>query len=494
VIVVRAVRRRRGAGGAGTGRTGFDNAGMPSSPQPLDPLPAPKPPDAPARGRLAPGNRIVGLVLVAALLAAAVGWWPSRHASVPSTPAPLPVNPWAARLAQASAVAEAAPVVPAASAPGSALGGDFELCGAGRGDKAWILATKARTQADWRERGQLALAGALLAGDDPLDRAFGLTWQELARRDRLQAQAETAFLDAHPDCKGRLFEQGCMPTTPSLDAEAGPTVNALAAEASRSDDARIHALAHKLCSVARTPPPACEALPVAQWARLDPGSAWPVLAGGTAGLETPEDLLHRLAHSQRFTPPLADAAPRLLAHLPPGSTALHRAMVLGQWTVFDMSTLPLNRLGALMQACSPRALQDANMRQLCATVAERFASGATDLMVLTMGLKLGERLAWPAERLQALRDEKEALMVASLERFASFADETQDAGAWSCERAQAFQDSLHDQLVLGERAAGLQAIAQSGRTVAALAALAPRAPTEPASAAPAASLAGASAP
>lgn len=475
---------------------------MPSSPEPLDPLPAPHPPEAPARWRLAPGPRIVGLVLVVALLAAVVWWWPSRHAPLPSTPAPPPVNPWAARLAQASAAAEAASSASALAVAASTPREGFELCGVGRGDLTWMLAAQAKAQAAWRDAGAPALADSLLASADAWDRALGLAWQELVRRDRAQTDADAAFIEAHPACQGELVEEGCLPSIPVLDvAPPGPALAALVDQASRSDDARVHALAWKLCSMAaRQPPPACEAQPVAQWARLDPGSAWPVLAGATAGLETPDELLHRLAHSHRLAPPLADAAPRLLAHLPAGSTALHRAMVLDRWTVFDMSTLPLDRLGALMQACSPAALQDANTRQLCATVAERFASGATDLMVLTMGLKLGERLAWPAERLQALRDEKEALMVASLERFASFADETQEAGAWSCERVQAFEDSLHDQLVLGERAAGLQAIAQSGRTVAALAALAPRAPTEPASAspapapAPAASPAGASAP
>ena len=53
-------------------------------------------------------------------------------------------------------------------------------------------------------------------------------------------------------------------------------------------------------------------------------------------------------------------------------------------------------------------MKDSNRRQTCSAVAELFVAGSDTLIERSIGVRLGEKLGWPTERVELLRGEMTA--------------------------------------------------------------------------------------
>jgi hypothetical protein len=196
-----------------------------------------------------------------------------------------------------------------------------------------------------------------------------------------------------------------------IDADrAGSTSrDQLAILAATSSDPVLQALAQRACRSAADESSACQALPPDAWARLEPDNAAARLAEAAdprldeaaqldalqaAARATHFDShlleLHALAESAR---PADAGEPDRLAM----ATEVVRARA--DWLATE----------ALRAHCSGSALADDSLRATCAAIADRLPVEAQTLADLQEARELGERLRWPAERLDGLRDTAAAL-------------------------------------------------------------------------------------
>jgi hypothetical protein len=252
------------------------------------------------------------------------------------------------------------------------------------------------------------------------------------------------------------------------NADVSRAIDQLARLAAGSRDALVYRLAMEGChspSSGRPPAPACQLLSTEQWTRLDPDNAipWMTLAGvsrerGDASAEA--EAMYRAsiastsnAHWGVLPRVVSQALPADLPTL--GKTiAVHDA-----WAMQGVVALPLLAgARAASQFCSSEALRDSNRRQTCELLANVLVDKGKTAVDVNIGLSVRERLGWPKERVQAMRDEQQALLDASGQHLSQ-------AGELSCEGVQRMTQwaSLTDQL--GELGAAREVFRRSGRSL-----------------------------
>jgi hypothetical protein len=113
------------------------------------------------------------------------------------------------------------------------------------------------------------------------------------------------------------------------------------------------------------------------------------------------------------------------------------------------------------QHCSQADVRDANRHQVCAAVADLFHAKGTTLVDLGVAASIGERVGWPAERVSAVRDERDAFQQLQSRRLAG--------AAWSCASIDQTLRQLTDIGQLGEIAVVRRTLKESTDAVAVLA-------------------------
>jgi hypothetical protein len=282
--------------------------------------------------------------------------------------------------------------------------GQHTLCGHGDYEPTGSY-TGLPEQVDAQARLVLADVARQLAAGEPHSQAIGLTLQALLPRfavTPLQLDADKASIDSF------------MTAAREAEAAAAPARAALVRLALGSRDAVTYRQAYLTCRAAWVPDPHCAQLDAREWARRDPGD-------GSAWLHVAQDAR------------AADAALRDEAYFR-FTTATH--MSGGSLLPMDrLSAMPAiaeapmpARIGAIMQLmlmigaspmppglgltdyCGQRAAAGSEGRQRCSEIAESLLRHGRDPMSMMMAQVAGHHAGWPQERLQALRDQADALL------------------------------------------------------------------------------------
>ncbi len=180
----------------------------------------------------------------------------------------------------------------------------------------------------------------------------------------------------------------------------------LARQAVTTDDARIYALAFRVCG--RAPAEgSCALLNAAQWARLDAGNAEPWLfllddAAARNDRAQVDEALFRIGSAARFDDRFQALAGRVVAHAGTSDSDLMAAQLLSIQAIGVAAAQPLP-LQRLTRACGGAALADVNRKQVCDAAAATLGERSDSMLVSMVGASLGRRVGWPTERLVAIR-------------------------------------------------------------------------------------------
>jgi hypothetical protein len=397
-----------------------------------------------------PGRRgwVAAAVLAAILLLALLAWLqsdpPGREARA------------VAGLPSAGRPAGAAPG--AGATPPADKAGTVELCGYGR-------VAPIRTIDDYP-------AGVVAAAEAAMERiAADLLGRPQARE---QAVGHYAQLVAAMRAAGAEFER----RNPQCDDEAcarrrrqaaelaaAPAAQALARLAVASQDPTAYALALYGCRLNRDG--ACAQLTAARWAQLAPDNAVPWFVVAEEAHQGKDEAalaeaLHRAALAKfsdyDWSALLVMADDPKASALAPASRLVFLTSLIGIY-----AALPTPGYSAASEACSRERLGDAARRQLCGDLATMMTERSGSLLEFSLGTSIGERAGWPAERVQRLRNEKEAVFMVSARDWIG-------EDVHSCRFLEQLEARTREFATLGELRAGRQRIAASGRPVTALAA------------------------
>lgn len=331
---------------------------------------------------------------------------------------------------------------------------DVRLCGG-----AWVR-SGADHQVDPRD---LAVAvDAAAVGErfetslraDRSPRAHGLALYFDIVEAGLRAEA------SQPRCEG----DDCAPSPPTqpwLDA-----VDALARFAMTSGDPQVYAWALRTCGTRITAGP-CAALSVAQWSHLDPDNAAPwlaVLAAASARHDAAaaDEALHRIATARRNDAGGSAMWRVVLDHLGTDERDLAANQVVTIAVTGLQAAWSAPGYQTLSGMCRGEALRDPNRQQVCDGVAETLAQRSDDLLTQWIGAQLGERLGWPADRVDRLNGERQAFSAASLAHRPEL-----DLGhglVGSCADLHRLMHRLRDTAERGEAGLMREWLAQSGQS------------------------------
>jgi hypothetical protein len=432
------------------------------------PSPAPSTAPSSSTSTLVPAGRRVALLgVLLILLALAVLIWQAREAGIDDEPPPpaerssiAPASGRPSLVDMLSGVREPVPQA-AGTQAGEASTPErprdrLEVCGLGslKLDAAGEIEQAERLEGPLREARKRLLV-ALANSPDEGERAAGLYMQSFGSPPATFSSKEDPGTP-EPDVEAGLPKPG---------AAAALARDALATLASHSRSAQVYALALNAC--ARSPGEgACSLVSNAQWARLDPRNAAPWLQiagdagnrGDTAGLS---EALFNVAHASVNDSRALSVLPMVMARVPADAMPFVRSALGGELLGFIFSGLP--PYAAISNHCAKPALADANRQQACLAVAEVLTTRDGNLLDLVVGTAIGERSGWPAERVQALRDERDAIAEVSAKAMPQLPD------LLGCDAQQRFGRYLAEVGAYGELGALRRALKQSPDGVAVLA-------------------------
>jgi hypothetical protein len=230
-----------------------------------------------------------------------------------------------------------------------------------------------------------------------------------------------------------------------LDGGAARARDELASLAAFKGAPQVYAWAMRACQQQRTEG-VCRMLSAEQWARLEPANAMAWLqVAADAALRRDEpavaEALYRVSHATRSDARQGALAGTVLAKLPPEADLVSRVSLATELTKLEArAELPLV---AASQHCGVKEMRDANRQQLCSGVAEVLARRGGTAAEVALGASIGERAGWPAERVAAAAEERDAL--AQMNAAAQ-------ADAWSCNALALTLSRFHETARLGEMA------------------------------------------
>ncbi len=305
-----------------------------------------------------------------------------------------------------------APDVATASVEMTSLRGidEVEVCGVG-----WVRAKDDGTA----DEAALASAPSLLAArraiiealrhdPDPFARAASIWMEPLGVE--FEAQRQLIALGLAP-CR----DAEC--SSPDATRQYATSIRErLAREALSTQDPRVYALGFRACMVAPDEG-SCALLSVGQWARLDADNALPwlfVLGQVRAGKDDAalNEALFRIGSAARIEDRLFAVPGLIVARAGPSDVDVAGALDLTVGAI-GMASAQSAPLQSLLQACSGKALDDANRRQVCEAVATTLVERSDSLLLGQIGIGIGRRLGWPDERMNAFRGENGAYMASS---------------------------------------------------------------------------------
>lgn len=256
----------------------------------------------------------------------------------------------------------------------------------------------------------------------------GQPLREAARHAREQVLPRLlASGDEATRAAGLLMQAVGAPGQGAAEPAGDPLArHALSTLALTTRNPQVYAWAMRACQGHRAEG-ACALLSPEQWARLEPHNAMPWLhVAADAQLRHDQagvaEALYRLSHAERSDARWGVLTGVVLRHMPSDVTLLGRgALAIELASVDNGAQLPLV---AASQYCSEQAVRDANRQQVCTGVAEMLHTRSGTLIEASLAADIGRRVGWPDARLEAARDERDA--IAQLSR------QGDSTGRWSC--------------------------------------------------------------
>jgi len=411
-------------------------------------------------------RRRVGIVVAACAIAvgAGIAWRLVDKHNEPS-PAPLPRVTGAVSATvpavQAAPSASVASMPITASAPRRLAPNEAEVCGVGVVVHSEREPNEYQALLAHRTPGATArwLDGLIEHGDERMRAAALLMRSHLAAEEATPSEP-AAECGANAACVATRAAQARL-----AQHEAGlPWRERLVHEATLTRDPMVYAFALQTCQMrgGRIGDGLCQLLSLEQWAGLDPANAipWLQVANDARRRGDPaarDEALYRASQASRSMFDPEGLAGLLLAadtsELPDVDRALLQIDAMGTVAAFAIPGLR-----AVNEDCSSPQLLNTNRRQTCSALAELLVSKPGLLIDLGIGTRLGERLGWPAERVNALRRTQRALMGVQAEG----ATAPEALGCSSLARRRAL---LIEQAHVGEVAALMGRLRSSGRSV-----------------------------
>jgi hypothetical protein len=247
--------------------------------------------------------------------------------------------------------------------------------------------------------------------------------------------------------------------------EGGPARarDELASLAAFQGSPQVYAWAMRACQSQRGEG-VCRMLSAEQWARLEPSNAMAWLqVAADARVRRDEaavaEAMYRVSQAPHSDARQGALAGTVLAKLPPEADLLARIGLAQELARLEArAELPLV---AASQHCSVRELRDANRQQVCAAVAEVLSRRGSTRAEAALAASIGERAGWPAERVAAAGEERDALAQIHLA--------TQAGEAWSCTALAQSLAHFHETARHGELATMRNALKRSPEGAAVLA-------------------------
>ncbi|HET7794974.1 MAG TPA: hypothetical protein VFL64_16445 [Rhizobacter sp.] len=279
---------------------------------------------------------------------------------------------------------------------------EVEVCGQGRkkvddnGQLKDMAPVQLAAQAA-RDR----LLPALLGSPDETSRAAGLLLQTLGAPGPGDAAAPTSHLLAR---------------------------DTLASMALSTRSPQVYAWAMRACQNERSEG-MCQLLSADQWARLEPSNAvaWlQVAVDAQARLDAAgvAEAMYRVSQASRVDAHWNGLTGLVMARLPAEMPALDKGALVEELMTLEASVATPHLIAS--QFCTEADVRDANRRQTCSAVADVFHARGTTLTDVGLAAALGERVGWPAERVDAVRDERDAVLHVYKQRAADVRER------WTC--------------------------------------------------------------
>lgn len=297
---------------------------------------------------------------------------------------------------------------------------------------------------------------------------------EASGDERVQAAAhffQGALAGVSPDflsqaCAG---DDACVRSASARRQAAEPHRATLVRLAQSSSDPQIYAWAYRSCNA--LDPSAegtCQLITAEQWARLDPTNARPWLAVASEAerrqdTATLDDAMFHVASAERMEAGWGQLPLALIEHVPPGETHLVGALELAIEAI-GVDGIGLPAYQTATKYCGAKLLADANRRETCERIAGLLVDRSTTLMDRNIGSSMGKRLGWPAERLETLREEREALFGTAAR------DQPRIDGSHGCADVRRELDRFREVAAYGELGTLRRAVDASGKPVEQLAA------------------------
>jgi hypothetical protein len=230
-------------------------------------------------------------------------------------------------------------------------------------------------------------------------------------------------------------------------------------------DPAVYAIAVAMCArdASTSNDSACQQISLQRWAQLDPDNAapWLLLAAKA------QDARNGAAEADAFT--RAAAAHKVDSYgnslyafaepsIPQDATPLDRSYLAVE--LIGVETATVAPYGPVIRHCSADAMNSTNVRQQCNALAELLLTHGTTLLDLSVGKTIGAHAGWPAERLNELTLELQALQQATTEAASPDGD-----NPWTCTNVRSFKAYMTQRVRLGELAAARDALERSGETV-----------------------------
>ncbi len=141
---------------------------------------------------------------------------------------------------------------------------------------------------------------------------------------------------------------------------------------------------------------------VRRWVRTDPdnGAAWAALWALTE--QNPRDALAGISASRRYATYWGAVVSEMLTAVPADVPAYLRHQMAQQGIAAEGPLLSMASYQRFTKSCTAKPNSDAVPME-CQHLAGLMVSGESNMLERKLGLRVGESLGWPAERLQAAR-------------------------------------------------------------------------------------------
>jgi hypothetical protein len=263
-----------------------------------------------------------------------------------------------------------------------------------------------------------------------------------------------------------IFLEGKIGVAPGILPMTEQALDSLVQLAVGTSDPAVYATALYACSAkfGGLADGSCGQISTDGWARLDPDNAvpWLLLAGKARGQH--DNAAEAQAFGRAAKASMSDSYVYSMyayaePELPGDLTGVQRSFLAVDVIGIEAATGHLE-YGAALKHCSVEAMQDGNVRQQCSSLAELWVTRGTTMLDFATGRSIGARAGWPAQRVNDLKMEQDALMQAIRETGPEGNDD-----AWSCDAVRRSNAYVGRMARMGEMAAARDALERSGESV-----------------------------